>query len=250
MTHSFKINFDPLADRLKPERTLKLDIVMTPVDAFDQTIVHGVKANIEKLGKRAGVSLSGHLVFERLPEQFDEHLVTFDMDGTGYFPEPPRLIALPQVRVKPAELFPVPDDPADPDPLAVALARDTRLLRLIRRPEAVIDGTAMIVRGGVVRDGKPAEGVDVTGSVFEDDPPAKDEFSTRTNEKGNFAIRLRLPPPALDADAVEVPQRAHVRLRFDDAHEWRSDQDIMPQGEDHRLTDMTSYIIRDPIDIT
>ncbi|MEZ5875573.1 MAG: hypothetical protein R3D30_12380 [Hyphomicrobiales bacterium] len=239
MTHTFDIDFEPRTMREAPERISILDIVITPLDGFTGRIVSGVRAEIKKQARRARRSLSGHLVFERLIPA-DRNLVEFDVTGTGYFPPRPREIAMPQVRVKPTDSF------ADEDERTAILDTDTRLLRLIRRPEAVIDGEAMIVRGGVLRDGTWAAGVEVTGEA--DGNP--EVFRTLTNERGVFAIRLRPPTPILDADAVRVPVRARVSLRFDGGHEWRSDEADGTDEESGTLADLRTHVIRDPIDIS
>jgi len=239
MTHSFDIDFEPRALREAPGRASVLDIVITPIDGFTGRIVPGMRAEIKKQARKARRSLSGHLVFERLIAA-DEHLVEFDLAGTGYFPPPPREIAIPQVRVKPTDEF---VDAADK---AAKLAADTRLLRLIKRPDAVIDGEAMIVRGGVIKDGAWAEGVKVTGTA-EGNP---EEFQTLTNERGVFAIRLRPPAPLLDTDGVRIPLRARVSLFFDGGHEWRSDDGDGDDEESDMLVDLRTHVIRDPIDIS
>ena len=239
MSHSFDIAFEPRALREAPERTHRLDIVITPIDAFTEETIFGVEAHIDRQSKKAYRSLSGHLVFERLLPR-DRHLVAFDTRGTGYFEPPPREIAMPQVKVLPRQTFP------DNAARLAALAADTRILRLFRRPDAVVDGEALIVRGGVIKDGAPAGGVSVTGTVV---GQPNVTFETLTNELGAFAIRLRLPAPPLDADAVAVPQTARVRLLFDGAHEWRSETDPDLAAVQGRLEDMRTHIIGAPIDI-
>jgi hypothetical protein len=239
MTHTFDIDFEPLAIRSAPGRASVLDIVITPVDGFTGRIVFGAQAKIRKQARRARRSLSGHLVFERLIAA-DKHLVEFDVAGTGYFAPPPREIAMPQVKVKPDDEF---VDEADKQ---VKLDADTRILRLVKRPEAVLDGEAMIVRGGVVKDGDWADGVEVTGTV-EGNPEV---FRSLTNARGVFAIRLRPPAPVLDADAVTVPVRARVRLLFDGGHEWRSDDGDGVDEESDTLEDLRTHVIREPIDIS
>lgn len=240
MSHTFDIAFEPKAAREAPERTLRLDIVITPVDAFTEQVVTGVQAQIKRQSKIARRSLSGHLVFERLLPR-DRHLVEFETRGTGYFEPPARQIQMPQVKILPKQMF---DNDAA---FQAALAADTRILRLIRRPEAVVDGEALIIRGGVIKDGEPAEGVPVTGTIV--GQPAI-VFDALTNELGAFAIRLRLPAPPLDADAVAVPQTARVSLLFDGGHEWRSEADPTLGTVQGRLEDMRTHIIRTPIDIS
>ena len=62
------------------------------------------------------------------------------------------------------------------------------MLRLVRRPDAVVDGSAMIVRGSVERDRRPGSGADrragrTDGVVFR----------TLTDERGNFALAAPSP---------------------------------------------------------
>ncbi|MEP1497401.1 hypothetical protein, partial [Pseudophaeobacter sp.] len=189
--------------------------------------------------RRARVSLGGHLVFERL---FDEsrHLVAIDPARAGYFTPPPREIVMPQVRVRPDSVF------ANAAARAAVLATDTRIERLMLRPEHVVDGEAMVVRGYVVRASAPAEGVAVTGTV---DGAASPVFTTQTNSRGNFAIRLRPPDIILGVGAVPVPVTATARLFFDGVEKWRSDTDpdLQPAGV---LRDLATHAIRAPIDVT
>ncbi|MCH5377092.1 MAG: hypothetical protein JJ992_24275, partial [Planctomycetes bacterium] len=189
MTHSFDIGFDPRSDREK--RTWRLDLVISPIDDFTgRVITGGVIAEIPLQGARARRSLSGHLVFERLFPA-DKHLVDIDPEAAGYFAPDPVAVQMPQ------------DD------------REMRVVRLIRRPDAVEDGASMVVRGSVVRQGSgsPVEGQLVQGKIAGIAEP----FRTLTNERGNFALRLRPPAPFLGADPVRVPMVADVTLAFVEA---------------------------------
>jgi len=235
MSHSFEINFEPLAIRESPERITNLDIVITPIDAFTGQIVPGIQAKISTQLKRAQRSLSGHLIFEKLLPA-DTHTIEFDVTGTGYFQPPNRVIDMPQVKVKPTDIF---ENEADKQ---AKLLSDTRLLHLIKRPESVDDGDAMVVRGRVRKAGEWAEGVEIIGVV--DDEP--EQFRSLTNERGVFAIQLRPPNPVLDADAVEVPVQGRVVLLFDGGNEWNSDG-VAPGL--NTLEDLKTHVIRDAIDI-
>jgi hypothetical protein len=117
----------------------------------------------------------------------DTHLVHIDPKAAGYFAPDPVEIHMPQ------------ED------------RDTRIRRLIRRPDAVVDGASMVVRGSVVRQGS---GEPVDGQVVEGRIDGIEPFSTRTNERGNFALRLRPRAPILGANPVRVPVTADVTLKF------------------------------------
>lgn len=240
MSHSFDIIFEPRPVREAPERTRLLDIVITPVDDFTGQIVPGgVYAVIRRQLMRAGRSLGGHLVFERLIPA-DKHLVEIEPSEAGYFTPNSREIEMPQVRVNPTDTF------ANEAAKQAALATDTRIVRLIRRPAFVIDGEAMVVRGSVIKDGAPAVGVEVTGEAEGN----LTVFRTLTNDRGSFAIRLHPPAPMLDADAVVVPVRARVTLKFDGGHEWKSDDEDGDDEDSDTLEDLRTHVIRDPIDIS
>ena len=239
MSHSFPIYFDPRADREAPDRPRRLDIAITPVDDFTGQLIRGVTAEITRQSRKARSTLGGHLVFEHLFEEA-KHLIAIDPSRSGYFTPDPREIVMPQVRVSPHDTF------ANPAARAAALANDTRIERLVLRPENVVDGEAMVVRGQVIRAGEPAESVEVTGTL---DGAAEPLFRTLTNGRGNFAIRLRPPESPLGVGAVPVPVTATARLLFDGGFEWRSDTDpdLQPEGV---LRDLTTYVIRNPIDVS
>jgi len=197
MTHSFDIGFDPRSER--EERAWRLDLVITPIDDFTgRVIVRGVTATIPRQRMRARRSLSGHLFVERwvpAEQQFsnDKHSVHIDPKAAGYFAPSPNPIEI--------------ETPQE--------NRNTRILRLIRRPDTIEDGVSMIVRGSVVRQGNgdPVDGQVIEGRIA----GIADPFRTRTNERGNFALRLRPPSPILGADPVPVPITADVTLSFVDA---------------------------------
>jgi hypothetical protein len=188
MTHSFDIGFDPRTDREK--RVWRLDLVISPIDDFTgRVITGGVIAEIPRQRARARRSSSGHLTFERLFPA-DRHLVHINPRAAGYFAPDPVEILMPQ------------ND------------RETRIVRLIRRPDAVEDGASMVVRGSVVKqdNGEPVEGQPVQGRIAGISEP----FRTLTNGRGNFALRLRPPSPILGADPIRVPVTAQVTLSFPD----------------------------------
>ncbi len=231
MTHSFDIIFDP--DRTDPGRAFLASIVITPVDAFDGRVVSGpIKARIARLEKTATRTLSGHLVFERLEEGKD-FTVSLDPTDAGYFAPADRDIPVPQPRVAPG------GDPAG----------DTRVVGLIRMPEFVRDGEAMILRGGVQdAAGEDADAVVLNAEVrlFEDpddpDPPQPIDpmapplrFTTRTNAKGNFAMRMHAPRVSL-ANAPRLPVICSVTLQIGADEVWA--------GE---IKDLSTRVIPDPI---
>ena len=161
--------------------------MISPIDDFTGLVIaNGVAARIKSHFATAKRSLQGHLIFERL-HPADRYVVAVNPKRAGYFTPNDIEIVMPQ-------------------------DRDTRRLRLIRKPEYVVDGEAAIVRGQVVRDGEPAEGVAITGS-FDGSPRI---YNSRTNKHGNFAIRLTAPSPDLSGDPVPVPVTGDARLVFDD----------------------------------
>ena len=185
MTHSFDINFDPRPARETRRRLL--DLVISPIDDFTgRLVVGGVTAEVRRQSVRARRSLSGHLAFEQLiPEE--KHVVHIDPATAGYFAPDPVEVDMPQ-------------------------NRETRIVRLIQRPDAVVDGASMVVRGAVVRqgNGEPVAGQVIEGRIA----GVADPFRTQTNGRGNFALRLRPPSPILGADPVPVPFTANVTLQF------------------------------------
>ena len=233
MSHSFAVLFDP--DRADPDRAFRASIVLTPLDDFDGAIVAGpVKARIADLGKTATRSLSGHLVFERLKAGQD-YRVSVDPVQAGYFAPTDRDIPVPQPRASPDEV----------------LAGDTRILRLFRLPDFVRDGEAMVLRGAVVdAAGEGMNGVVLTAVVglapdaADPDPPQLADpaaplqvFTTRTNAKGNFAIRMR-PPRVSLANTPRLPITGDVSLRIGDAEVWA--------GE---IRDLSTRVMADPIQL-
>ncbi len=178
MTHNFAIHpFD--------QGVYLLDVVVTPVDDFTGLpILRGVTATIPAQAAKAQRGLSGNLIFERLVAK-PQYIVRLDPSRAGYFTPPD---------------FPV-DMPQD---------RDARIVRLIRRPDAIRDGEAMLVRGSVSHAGVPVQGQLVEGRIAD----IADPFRTQTDERGNFALRLRPPSPDLNADPRPVPLIADVVLRL------------------------------------
>ena len=232
MSHTFDILLDP--DRADPGRAFLASIVLTPVDAFDGRIVTGpVIARIPRYGKTATRSLSGHLAFERL-EAGRVYTVVIDPTRAGYFSPPDRDIPVPQPRARPDE------------PLA---QNDTRVIALVRLPDFVRDGEAMVLRGAVEDAARaPAPGVRLTARVdlFQDpndpDPPQlaapgarAPVFTTLTNAKGNFAIRMR-PPRVSLANTPRLPVTGTVTLDIGGAPVWTG-----------QIRDLSTRVLPDPI---
>ncbi|MBF9031846.1 hypothetical protein HKCCE3408_15710 [Rhodobacterales bacterium HKCCE3408] len=200
MSHRFDIHFPPLAER--EAATHRLTRVLTPVDDFTGDIVtSGVTAVFPWEDRKARRSLSGHLVFEDLlvSDLADPGEMVFEMeaDRAGYFS--PGRISFPVHQ----DLAPLPPDA----PQAVKDARRRiREVRLIRRPDCVIDGESAVIRGGVRREGAFVDAVAVEGRI---DGFAR-IFRTRTDARGSFALRLQVPP---DGAGDPLP-KALVTLTF------------------------------------
>ena len=193
MSHAFEIIFDPLPDR--EARASRLDRVITPVDDFTGRIVtRGVSARVPREERMARRSLSGHLVFENLltPAPLT---VEIDAEAAGYFSPEPLIFPAPQVHDAPGEA-------------------NIRVLRLILRPDRVIDGESAVIRGGVKRGPDWIAGADVRGRVSGFGPPADTrEFNTRTDARGSFALRVRMPVASQSGGGVAIPQEFDVALR-------------------------------------
>lgn len=141
-------------------------------------------------------------------------------------------------------------DPADagylqPPNVSVHPSTDgiRRVVWLDRRPDAAFDDQTTLVRGAVVRtavDGslaEPAPVVDVTVSVVPA-PTRPVRYRTQSDERGVFALALRLPPPG----AGELPAAVTTTLRFEKAG--------APARELARdLTDGRSHVFVEAIDL-
>ena len=140
----------------------------------------------------------------------------------------------------------MPQPRAKPDEV---LANDTRVVALTRLPDFVRDGEAMVLRGAVVdAAGKEAGDVVLTAVVdlaldpADPDPPQPADpaaplpaFTTRTNARGNFAIRMR-PPRLSCANTPRLPVTCAVRLRIGAAQVWAGD-----------IRDLSTRVVPDPI---
>jgi hypothetical protein len=231
MSHSFDIRFDP--ERADPSRVWLASLVITPVDDFSGAVVTGpIKAEIKTLGKTARRSLSGHLIFERL-EPNKTYTVDIDPEDAGYFSPAARDIPVPQVRSLPGQ----------------PKAGDTRLERLTLRPDRIVDGEAMVLRGGIV-DAAGNEAPDVVlradVTLFVDpadtNPPSPANpaaallsFTTKTNSKGNFGLRMR-PPQVSLSSKPRLPVMTTVSLKINANEVWAG-----------QMKDLSTTIIPNPI---
>ncbi|WP_377188382.1 hypothetical protein [Ruegeria meonggei] len=203
MTHSFPIIFDP--NREAPERTSPASIVVTPLDSFTRRMIQGpITAKLRDWGNKARRSASGHLVFERLTAG-KTYTVEVDAERAGYFQPKPY-----NITVRADQKDPVPDA--------------GRILTLTLRPDRVSDGEALIVRGEVV----DASGERVAGQVLDAKVKLATEtqvrpgaltFSTQTNARGNFAMRMR-PPPVSLSTTPKFPLLVDVSFEIAGTEVW------------------------------
>lgn len=177
MAHSFDIRFDdtPTID--------DVTLALAPIDAFTGRIVPaGVKAEIENLPDVQIRNLSGMLVFTNLPAQ-PMYRIIVTAKRAGYF--------------DPATVQFVPPASDDPD-----WARKRRLdVLLYRRPTAPIEADATTVAGIVVRGVQAVTGArvwaELPANLLPPGAPPLREFETRSDERGAFALSLRLPADAI-----------------------------------------------------
>lgn len=232
MPHSFHIYFDdnPSID--------KVVVAVAPIDAFTGRIVSsGVKARIEGLLDRPRRNLSGMLVFVNLPSR-PVYRVIVSAEKAGYFDPGP------------TNFVPPPDD--DPD-----FANKRRLdVPLYRLPSVVADMEATTVAGLLVRIAQPSPGepvrepvpgarvwADLPASTLPPNAGSLKPFETRTDERGAFALWLRLP-----ADAATAPVPVMFRFRKGDSqrnierpvregkfHSFEKPIDLIGANEPHLL---------------
>lgn len=170
MPHNFDIRFnnDPPIDNV--------GFAVVPIDAFTgRIVVSSVTARLKNLPDRPIRNLSGMLVFVNLPTQPSYQIEVFP-ETAGYF--------------DPGEkTWPVPGD--------LTSAKSKRLIvPLFRQPTAGVDTEATTVAGVVVRGVQPVVGAIIQAIL----PPTAlppgsnlDPFETRSDGRGAFALRLRLP---------------------------------------------------------
>ena len=194
MSHTFTIAFD--------DEDLRIDEVIqavVPIDAFTGQIVRsGVSAEIEGM-PRPIRNRSGHLVFIDGPDRLNfpedaEFTIEVDAKKAGYF--------------DPAdEEFKVPKR-ADRD-----LEHHRTIVKLIRRPTFDFAPETTLVLGVVVRGDSPAEAV-IVEAVPESGlapmvPQSAKPFTTITDEKGAFALPIRMP-----SDVGETSEGQFVNFSF------------------------------------
>ena len=218
MTHSFPIVFQPrpLLDNVT--------VALAPVDQFTgRPVRRGVKAWLWdaarqlKLPYRVIRNLSGHLVFVNLPAQA-EYDFQVDAREAGYFgPQTLKFTPAPQNDPRPAN------------------DRVRRVVWLQRRPDTAFGDGTTLVRGMVTR-GAVAAG-EVSISIV---PPVPGDptFVATSDDRGVFALALRLPPPL----AGEAPVPVLTTMRFEKA--------AAPTRELTRLlSDGRTHVFMEPVNL-
>lgn len=211
MPHNFDIRFDndPPIDNV--------GFAVVPIDAFTGRIVaSAVTANLKGLPNPPIRNRSGMLVFVNLPSQPSYQVNVFS-GAAGYF--------------DPGEkMWPVPGDAAS--------ANSKRLIvSLFRLPSAGVDTEATTVAGLVVRGAQPEAGAIVQAILPGDALPpgsAFDPFETRTDERGAFVLRMRVPTD---------PAGASVDVKF------RFQQGAFQRKIEHPVEEGRFYSFEKPIDL-
>jgi hypothetical protein len=156
-----------------------------PIDSFTGQIVEAaLGVTVEGLLAQPVHNRSGMYVFLDLPP--GPYNVKIKAEKAGYFD--------PEI------------DPFQPG----GTASDKRLLiPMMRRPGTLSTGSdATIAAGMLTLGGQPADDAIVEAAVPQDSlvpTPQPPPFATRTDSRGAFALRLRLPEPAVAGDPdIEV----------------------------------------------
>jgi hypothetical protein len=214
MPHSFDVRFvdNPPIDHVV--------VAVAPVDAFTGRIISsGIEARIEGLSNHPRRNLSGMLVFVNLPSR-SRYRVIVSAEKAGYFdPEP---------------LDFVPPDDDDPE-FAKKRLLDVPLHRL---PSVAVDADATTVAGLLVRVTQPTPGearepvagarvwAELPMSAFPPGTTSPKHFETRTDKRGAFALRLRLP-----VDASTAPMS--IRFNFQEGADQRDFEASVNEGKFH-----------------
>ena len=204
----------------EPEQPFdRVVVAVAAIDAFDGRVVtRGVEASIEGLPDRPRRNLSGLLVFVNLPEQA-EYRIYLSAVAAGYFdPEPVTFVP-----------------PADGDPDWAAKRRLS--VPLLRRPETATEVAGTTVAGVVQRAGVAVAGASVEAELPPElvpPGPRLRRFEARSDERGAFALSLRLPD--------------------DPARRWVAVTLILSEGGDERrlerpLTEGEFHSFEQPIDL-
>ncbi len=167
-----------------PPRLDRVTLAVVPIDGFSGALVpRGVSASVKGLANRPVVNASGMLVFLNLPPQSGYEVdVALDGYGAAFFPPPSALFT-----------------PPDPDDEEAERKRRLEVL-LVPRPQYPFPTGTTLIRGVVVRGSTP-----VAGAAISVKPDQSDGiFKTLSDEKGAFALALRLSPLSVGPPAIDV----------------------------------------------
>jgi len=175
LVHSFPIYYD---DSHPIEDVVTVAVVL--IDAFSGRVITApVKVSIDGLQALPRRNLTGMRVFVNLPPR-PEYRIKVEARMAGYFNPP--------------------DTPFPPIP---PTGDEPRLdIYLYRRPEFPFDPDTTLVRGRLIRtSGDPVVGGTVTADL-PTVPGGTPPFEARTDERGVFALPLRMPENLLPTDLV------------------------------------------------
>lgn len=173
--HSFPIYYDdsrPIED--------VVSIAVAPIDAFTgQISARPVNVTVKDIDVAPRQNLSGLRVFVNLPARPD-YKINIEAQAAGYF-NPPETT------------FP----PAPPT------GNEPRIdIYLRRRPEFPFDPDTTLVRGQLVTNVRDPVPDALVRADLPTVPGGTPPFETQTDQKGSFALPLRMPPDLLPTDLV------------------------------------------------
>lgn len=208
MPHTFEIRFpdEPHIDHVI--------VAVAPIDAFTGRIITtGISASLKGLPNRPVRNRSGMLVFVRkngIPEQA-RYEIEVNAEKAGYFnPDTPILYSPPATDNSNRANKPQIDVP------------------LMRRPTSAIDTDATTVAGVVVRAAQPVAGATVFAelptSMLPPGGATLAPFETRSDERGAFALMLRLP-------AGSVTAAVTVKFKFSEGTDVREIVRLVAEGK-------------------
>ncbi len=208
MTHSFDIQFDP-------DPSIKnVDFAVVPIDAFTGRIVtSALQVRLKNLPNHPIRNLSGMHVFVNLPNQLTYQVEVFPLK-VGYF-EPG------------VKIWPVPND-------LESKTSKRLIVPLFKKPGTGVDTDITTVSGVVVRGSQALESVIIrafppTNALF---PGSISEpFETRSDKRGAFALRLRVP----------TKSDGEVKFKFQYGAFQREIEEPVEEGK--------FYSFREPIDM-
>ncbi|SUS04681.1 hypothetical protein DF3PB_140014 [uncultured Defluviicoccus sp.] len=226
MPHPFPVAFDD------PPREDQVTLAVTPFDALTGHIVtRGVDVSVDGFSSPEGPwpayyktirNRTGVLVLINLPPQ-PAYRVRVRAVNAGYFDQTFEFV------------------PPAPDLSGRDRGREIARLGqvpLMRRPTFPFEPTATLVRGRLVRDGAAVQGYRVEAVPLPEVPDRV--FSALSDERGNFALALRLPPIA----GAEVLEPITVQFRFSE----REDLPTLFELE-RDLADGRMHVFERPIDL-